>query len=57
MEAKELGLVAKAKSEGRPEKYYRGLPYAVIEFDKNQLVVDALGGELDSPLWKYRAHL
>lgn len=56
VEAKELGLIARAKSEGRNEKYYRGLPYAVIEFDKNQLVVDALGGELDFPLWKYRAH-
>ncbi|KAJ9049278.1 Serine/threonine-protein kinase [Entomophthora muscae] len=56
VEAKDLGLAAKAKAESRPEKYYRGLPYAVIEFDKNQLVVDALGGELDSPLWKYRAH-
>lgn len=49
VEAKDLGLKGKGTN-------YRGLPYAVIEFDKNQLVIDSLGGELDSPLWKYRAH-
>lgn len=31
------------------------LPYIVLEFDKNEILVDALGGELDSPVWHYRA--
>lgn len=33
------------------------LPYIVLEFDKNEILVDALGGELDSPVWHYRASL
>ena len=33
------------------------LPYIVLEFDKNEVLVDALGGELDSPVWHYRARL
>lgn len=33
------------------------LPYIVLEFDKNEIMVDALGGELDSPVWHYGAKL
>jgi len=33
------------------------LPYIVLEYDKNEVLVDALGGELDSPVWHYRARL
>ncbi|KAI9294040.1 Pkinase-domain-containing protein [Neoconidiobolus thromboides FSU 785] len=54
VEAKDLGL--SSKSGGKGSSFYRHLPYVVIEFDKNQLIVDALGGDLDSPVWKYRAH-
>ncbi|KZS89665.1 Pkinase-domain-containing protein [Sistotremastrum niveocremeum HHB9708] len=32
------------------------LPYVVLEFDKNQILVDALGGTIDSPQWLYKAH-
>ncbi|KAF9579568.1 AGC protein kinase Gad8, partial [Lunasporangiospora selenospora] len=32
------------------------LPYAVLEFDKNEVLIDALGGELSNPVWHYRAH-
>ncbi|KAF9970385.1 AGC protein kinase Gad8 [Actinomortierella ambigua] len=32
------------------------LPYAVLEFDKNEVLIDALGGELSNPVWQYRAH-
>lgn len=31
--------------------------YVVLEFDKNEVLIDALGGELDSPVWMFRAHL
>jgi serum/glucocorticoid-regulated kinase 2 len=33
------------------------LPYAVLEFDKNEVLIDALAGELSNPVWQYRAHL
>jgi serum/glucocorticoid-regulated kinase 2 len=33
------------------------LPYVVVEFDKNEVLVDALGGELANPSWMYKAHL
>ncbi|KAF8754575.1 Protein kinase C terminal domain [Rhizoctonia solani] len=32
------------------------LPYVVVEFDKNEVLVDALGGELANPSWMYKAH-
>ncbi|CAG8543178.1 2371_t:CDS:2 [Ambispora gerdemannii] len=32
------------------------LPYVVLEFDKNEVLIDALGGEVHNPIWRYRAH-
>ncbi|KAF8513085.1 kinase-like domain-containing protein [Gautieria morchelliformis] len=32
------------------------LPYVVLEFDKNEILVDALGGEISAPHWLYKAH-
>ena len=32
------------------------LPYVVLEFDKNEILIDALGGDVASPIWAYRAH-
>ncbi|KAH7911768.1 kinase-like domain-containing protein [Hygrophoropsis aurantiaca] len=31
------------------------LPYIVLEFDNNQVLVDAIGGDLTNPVWNYRA--
>ncbi|KAG6820017.1 AGC protein kinase Gad8 [Arthromyces matolae] len=31
------------------------LPYVVLEFDKNEVLIDAMGGDLASPVWNYRA--
>lgn len=31
--------------------------YVVMEFDKNEVLIDALGGDLASPVWMFRAHL
>lgn len=31
--------------------------YVVLEFDKNQVLIDALGGDLASPTWMHRADL
>jgi len=38
-------------------KRYWWLPYVVLEFDKNEILIDALGGDLSSPVWNYRADL
>lgn len=31
------------------------LPYVVLEFDKNEVLVDAVGGDLANPVWMYSA--
>lgn len=33
------------------------LPYIVLEFDNNQVLVDAMGGDLSNPIWNYRTTL
>jgi serum/glucocorticoid-regulated kinase 2 len=33
------------------------LPYVVLEFDKNEVLIDALGGDTRNPIYQYRAHL
>lgn len=33
------------------------LPYVVLEFDKNEVLIDALGGDLAAPVWMYSATL
>jgi serum/glucocorticoid-regulated kinase 2 len=38
-------------------KRYWWLPYVVLEFDKNEILVDALGGDIASPSWLYKANL
>lgn len=32
------------------------LPYVVLEFDKNEVLIDALGGDTANPVYQYRAH-
>ncbi|KAL0089650.1 serine/threonine protein kinase AGC family [Phycomyces blakesleeanus] len=32
------------------------LPYVVLEFDKNEVLIDALGGDTAHPVYQYRAH-
>lgn len=38
-------------------KRYWWLPYVVLEFDKNEILIDAMGGDLSNPVWNYRADL
>lgn len=47
--------VAVSNRESLQRKWW--LPYAVLEFDKNEVLIDALGGEVSNPVWQYRAHL
>ncbi|GAA5957792.1 hypothetical protein JCM3765_003767 [Sporobolomyces pararoseus] len=53
--------VAKNMQSGRgreslQRKQMWWLPYVVLEFDKNEVLIDALGGEINSPTWMFRAH-
>lgn len=32
------------------------LPYLVLEFDKNEILIDALGGDVQAPIWMFKAH-
>ncbi|KAG1472738.1 hypothetical protein G6F56_001358 [Rhizopus delemar] len=32
------------------------LPYVVLEFDKNEVLIDSLGGDTANPIYQYRAH-
>ena len=43
--------------ESMLRKRYWWLPYVVLEFDKNEVLIDAMGGDLSSPVWNYRADL
>ena len=33
------------------------LPYVVLEFDKNEVLIDAMAGSLAQPEWNYKAEL
>jgi serum/glucocorticoid-regulated kinase 2 len=33
------------------------LPYVLLEFDKNEVLIDALGGGISEPVWMYKATL
>ncbi|KIK96623.1 hypothetical protein PAXRUDRAFT_825768 [Paxillus rubicundulus Ve08.2h10] len=50
---------APRRSTTKRESYQRKriwwLPYVVLEFDNNQVLVDAMGGDLANPVWNYRA--
>lgn len=32
------------------------LPYVIVECDKNEVLLDALGGDIAAPVWMYRTH-
>ncbi|KAF6760378.1 kinase-like domain-containing protein [Ephemerocybe angulata] len=41
--------------ESLQRKRFWWLPYVVLEFDKNEILIDALDGDLYNPVWNYRA--
>ena len=45
------------KRESSVRKRQWWLPYVVLEFDKNEILVDALGGDIAAPSWLYKANL
>lgn len=46
-----------SQRESMQRKRFWWLPYVVLEFDKNEILIDALGGDLSKPEWRYRADL
>ncbi|GLB41089.1 putative protein kinase C terminal domain [Lyophyllum shimeji] len=49
------GRKSTSNRESLQRKRYWWLPYVVLEFDKNEILIDAMGGDLQSPVWNYRA--
>jgi len=54
---RELLLFYSSFRSAKSDSYERGDRYVVLEFDKNEVLIDALGGDLASPTWMFRAHL
>ncbi|KAM0790286.1 Serine/threonine protein kinase, AGC [Microbotryomycetes sp. NB124-2] len=52
----DYSTAAKGGRESLQRKQMWWLPYVVLEFDKNEVLIDAMGGELDSPVYMFRAH-
>lgn len=50
-----LGGSSNRNRDSLQRKQLWWLPYVVLEFDKNEVLVDALGGDLSSPVWMYSA--
>lgn len=45
------------KRESLQRKQCWWLPYIVLEFDKNEILIDSLGGTIQEPVWMFQAHL
>src|SRR6266404_3870505 len=50
-------LAARGKRDSVQRTQCWWLPYIVMEFEVNQILITPLGGELDKPLYMYQAHL
>lgn len=49
------GGASRGNRESVQRKHNWWLPYLVLGFDKNEVLVDCLGGTLESPVWMYKA--
>ena len=52
-----LAAAGKAKRDSVQRTQCWWLPYLVMEFEVNQILITPLGGELEKPLYMYQAHL
>ena len=50
-------LAARGKRDSIQRTQCWWLPYIVMEFEVNQILITPLGGELEKPLYMYQAHL
>ncbi|CAO3656582.1 unnamed protein product [Mucor fragilis] len=51
-----LPVLQRSKRESFHRKQNWWLPYVVLEFDKNEVLIDALGGDTSNPVYNYRAN-
>jgi len=56
LESAILSRSSTSNRESFQRRRYWWLPYVVLEFDKNEILIDALGGDLANPVWNYRAN-
>ncbi|RCH80710.1 hypothetical protein CU098_003977 [Rhizopus stolonifer] len=49
-------VLQRNKRESMNRKQFWWLPYVVLEFDKNELLIDALGGDPSHPIYNYKAN-
>ncbi|EGG10403.1 uncharacterized protein MELLADRAFT_115517 [Melampsora larici-populina 98AG31] len=49
------GSVKRSNRDSVQRKQSWWLPYLVLGFDKNEVLVEALGGTIDCPVWMYKA--
>lgn len=57
LDSSPAGRRSTSKRDSMQRKRSWWLPYVVLEFDKNEILIDALGGDLSKPEWNYRADL
>jgi serum/glucocorticoid-regulated kinase 2 len=50
-----IAINPRANRDSLQRKQLWWLPYVVLEFDKNEVLVDALGGDVSGPVWMYSA--
>ncbi|KAI0821086.1 Pkinase-domain-containing protein [Irpex lacteus] len=55
LDSSPAGRRSTSKRDSMQRKRSWWLPYVVLEFDKNEILIDALGGDLSKPEWNYRA--
>ncbi len=51
-----LAKTAASNRHSLQRRQHWWLPYVVLEFDKNEVLIDAIGGDLASPSWVYKAN-
>ncbi|CEP19767.1 hypothetical protein [Parasitella parasitica] len=51
-----LPVLQRNKRESFLRKQMWWLPYIVMEFDKNEVLIDALGGDTSNPIYNYKAN-
>ncbi|KAG8923919.1 hypothetical protein FRC00_005692, partial [Tulasnella sp. 408] len=44
------------KRESLQRKQYWWLPYIILEFDKEEILIGSVGGTIQEPVWMFRAH-
>lgn len=52
-----MPVVQRNKRESFHRKQSWWLPYVILEFDKNEVLIDALGGDTSCPVYNYGANL